>query len=452
MTSGQDTPFMRWLSECRTACDMRVRPLPWGESREWLYDGRTLSHRRNAFFRVVGCAVSAAGRRQSHLDQPLIDQPEIGVLGFLFHAKHGRPAVLVQAKPEPGNVGLVQAAPSVQATESNYRRRHGGRPTRFLGHFMPEGRPTSLSSSLQSEQGTVFLAKRNRNALADGRSPRAIPDGWRWFPLQEFLPALLVDSAVNSDARSVLASAPWRLLTHPTVPFGRWRGLSGFGEMMLRSWEAAGRHCTIIEAIASLRRLRDAAGIHVKTVPLSALHGWRFTGDALLNSSRRDLEFRAFSISCSTREVPHWDQPLAVTPDTGRAVLFCQERDGILQFLFRARSEVGFRGAFLYGPSWQEPQSSDLGRALLPHAQDPLPAEVLDETEPLLSLRQSDEGGRFYRSVSLYEIRRLPRRLRVDAHPSLVWLTLGQTERLLNRPLLVTNEGRTLVSMLLALL
>ncbi len=83
---------------------MTVREIPWRESREWHYRGGALEHTSGGFFCIVGVEATAAGR--ATLRQHQINQPEVGILGFLLQRRSGAPYLLIQAKTEPGNIGL----------------------------------------------------------------------------------------------------------------------------------------------------------------------------------------------------------------------------------------------------------------------------------------------------------------------------------------------------------
>ena len=426
-----------WLAAARGTCDMRTAEIPWARSREWVFDGGRLRHRGGSFFSVVGAGLRVGGARRDRYDQPLIDQPEIGILGFLVRRGPDGHEILVQAKPEPGNPGFVQAAPTVQATESNYRRRHGGDPTPYLSWFLPPG--PVLASSLQSEQGTRFLGKYNRNAVVvapDGAAVAGGPDH-AWFPATEVAARLLADFEVNTDARSVLATGPWGLLAADGRPFERWRGRGGLGETLLRSLEAGEDRCLLpdAQAVARLARLRAAAEFETERVDLRSLSWWEVTDTAIRPLQGDAFTVRQFAVACARREVPRWDQPLVASAREGRAALHCRDHGGVLHFLFRARPEIGFRERLQLGPTVQEPGDGFLD----------LPS-VRDEGPALLSTLHSEEGGRFFRCVNRYTIRLVEH----DGPPDVVPLALGQVRRLIGRPGFFSNEARSLVSMMLA--
>ena len=109
-------------------------------------------------------------------------------------------------------------APTVQATRSKYLRVHGGRPTMHLDHFTSPDR-RELSSSLQSEQGSRFLGKYNRNVTVKVGDDVEPSDDLQWFHFTSVQRALLTDFAVNTDARSTLVTTPWECLVPGRLPF-----------------------------------------------------------------------------------------------------------------------------------------------------------------------------------------------------------------------------------------
>src|SRR4051812_37672177 len=106
--------FTEWVSGMRASYTCRVESIPFSESTEWVFRDGALRHRTNRFFSIGAFA------RAGEPARPMIDQPEIGTLGFALHAaRSGELEILCHGKPEPGNTPIVQIAPSLQATQSN---------------------------------------------------------------------------------------------------------------------------------------------------------------------------------------------------------------------------------------------------------------------------------------------------------------------------------------------
>jgi oxidase EvaA len=440
-----------WLGAARQSCDMRVEQIPRARSSKWMYDGKRVFRDDGAFFSIVGASVNVDGRRQLHMEQPLIDQPEIGILGFLIRRERGTTRVLVQAKPEPGNVGLLQVAPTVQATESNYLRRHRGKPTPLLERFVAAAASDIVADSRQSEQGTRFLGKYNRNMIVASAVPSNDVDltGLAWCEIRALLSLLADDFQVNTDARSVLASAPWHELSDRR-PFGRWENRGGFGEALLRSFEAREGLSSTAAIVDQLTGMRRAATFQPIVVGLSELHGWYVDADRIAPVNGGGFAIRQFAVTTTSREVHSWDQPLITASGEQQIVLACQEHDGVLHLLFDARSELGFRERLQFGPTLQEdidsstPPLIDLVRFQLRGA--------LGRATLLMTCLQSDEGGRFFRCISRYSIRLLPAGQRLMVGDTFSWMTLGQVQQLIQSPGMFSNEARSAISMLLAYL
>ena len=139
-------------------------------------------------------------------DEPIINQPEIGFLGFITRVCGGVRYFLVQAKMEPGNINTLQLSPSLQATRSNFMQVHKGKRPLFLEYFNGEKPARVLTDQLQAEQGGRFFRKRNRNIVVEIEDDLALPAEFCWLTLGELKALLREDNIVNMDSRSVLST------------------------------------------------------------------------------------------------------------------------------------------------------------------------------------------------------------------------------------------------------
>lgn len=427
---------------------MRVQPIAFHQSKQWLIDGDRLRNRGGGFFSVIGARLVDHRTQRVLLHQPLIDQPEVGILGFALRQRGGTRELLVQAKAEPGNVGLLQAAPTVQATQSNYLRRHRGKKTLFLEWFREPRTVRIISDSLQSEQGTRFMGKYNRNMIVEvpARACAATPPMFEWFAARDVLAMLTHDFQINTDARSVLACSRWDDLIDGGEPFARWRGGGTFGERLLHSYRAQVSSTAIDQVLNRLKDLQRRCAMRTHVVGLHALQGWAIDDCVMRSLDGDSFEVRQFEIESAQREVPQWDQPLITSSHMGEIVLLCQVVDGALRFLFQARTEIGFRERVQFGPSVQwSPDVCDLENPL-----DRQLRTTLDRAREIAACMQSDEGGRFFRCVSRYRLCQVPDDEVIEPHERLAWMTLGEVEQLIARPGVFTNEARSAISMLLA--
>lgn len=418
-----------WFERVKVATDMRVSACDLDSSTQWSLSDREIRHRSGRFFTVTGIEwTSPEGERVSG---PLLKQTDVGTLGFLLEPADTGNVLLAYAKVEPGNVNTVQLAPTCQATESNLDRVHGGESPPFAD-FFTRRRNGFVYDVPQSEQGSRFLFKRNRNILAVGAGSSECPDTHRRLAVEHVLELSDVDFALNSDARSVLICSPWEVLTG-RAPFSRYPG--GFGADLAASAASGGggRLAQVEEEIEALRR--DVS--KPVTVGLDELDGWRITNSGLQPEAGRPFRVVQIQVEVGSREVPAWDQPIVDSCGEGLADLVCGRIDGVAHFLLRAIVEPGLHNGAQLGPSSQvEPGEQADGDGFLP-GQTSLVCECL----------HSEEGGRFYRDVNRFRL--FDAGDAFEAPPGYWWLTLGDIRRLLDKSGWLTNEARSALSLLL---
>ena len=72
--------------------------------------------------------------------------------------------------------------------------------------------------------------------------------------------------------------------------------------------------------------------------------------------------------------------------------------------------------------------------------------------DPDAQCLQSDEGGRFYRSITRYRVVEIGENVELPSSGFYCWLTLAQIHLLLKETGMVTNEARSAISLLLSYL
>ncbi|WP_170216411.1 NDP-hexose 2,3-dehydratase family protein [Allostella humosa] len=447
-----------WRAEQAHRSGFAVARRPLTQVARWTLGDDALAHDTGGFFRVLGIETRArddAGGPDMVERQPFIDQPEIGILGFLSRRKAGGRELLVQAKTEPGNIGAVQLAPTFQCTPSNYERRHAGTVAPYLDLFRDADAGAIVADARQSEQGSRFLGKRNRNMLVEvtqAQAPEPADAAWRWLPAADVLRLLAWDNVLNTDARSVLVSAPWdRLADGPA--FAGWRGRGGFGEAVAQSHAAAddAGEETSARLAAWLARHRAARQHLHARLPLAAIPGWRLAEAGLVPDIAAErpggFAVHGFDVRARDREVPEWQQPLVESTGEGTVTLLCQRRRGILHLLLRAIGEAGLANRVEVTASLQVAPG-----AAMPAPWRTLHAAAEDGRAAVrLACRQSEEGGRFFQDSNLYRVVELPEDMAVPMADDLRWATVRQFESLCRTPGTVTNEGRSAASLLLSL-
>ncbi|MEW1750141.1 NDP-hexose 2,3-dehydratase family protein [Streptomyces angustmyceticus] len=419
--------FHAWFEERQRTHALQVSRIPFGELRGWGFapGSGDLRHDSGRFFSIGGLRVRSDYGPVREWCQPIIHQPEIGVLGIAVREIDGVLHCLMQAKPEPGNVNAVQLSPTVQATKSNYTRVHGGSAVPYMECFVDPDPRRVLADVLQSEQGSWFYRKRNRNMVVEVGPEVEAGEDFCWVTLGQLGALLRRPNLVNMDARTVLSCIP------------DWRAGS--------STAHAGLHSdTEIRSWVTARRARHE--ITTEPLPLREAEGWRRSEEAISHESGRFFSIVAVDVRSHRREVPAWSQPLLEPHGLGMAALLVKRIGGVPHALLSARVEPGFLDVVELGPTVQcTPESY----AALPAGDRPRYLDVVRERRPertLFDAVLSEEGGRFRHARSRYLIIEVDEDFPTEAPEDFRWVTLRQVNELLKYSHHLNVQARTLIA------
>ncbi|MGF1462188.1 MAG: NDP-hexose 2,3-dehydratase family protein [Maricaulaceae bacterium] len=427
-----------WLDAARAASQLQIETIGLSDCAPWTLREGGLHHASGRFFAIRGVRAVPHSDGHAPVYLPLIDQPEVAWQGFIVRPRGaGDVEWLLQAKTEPGNVGGTQIAPSIQATRSNYKRVHQGQPTPFLHEF--ETSKARFSDAPHSEQGTRFLWKLNRNSIIavppDWTPPADGELRWIWASAQAVREALAADSFINTDARSVIASAPWSLLC-AGAPLFR-------SAALMRSFARAHTFGPALppKYFNQLAQGPDAT-VRCDFVPLDALPGWCWSENGLAPESH-GVGVGFIDVSAADREVARWRQPIITDTQTSECVLLVRpNKDEGVEVLLRPCSEPGFGVRREFGPSYYS------GRANAEAVEHLVRSKT---TQCVVEITQSDEGARFFKCMARYRVLWAPE---AEAAPRFekggIWVSLRLLQLFTLRAASTTNELRTLVSLLLS--
>ena len=433
------TELRAWLDAERATIQMIVKKVWAEESWPWFLNSHEFSRDDGRFFSII--------QRQNLF----INQPEVGILSFLLVRNSGAVFTLVQAKAEPGNVETTQIAPTIQATLSNYSRVHGGSETPYLSNLLSliQENNRVVNDSLQSEHGERFYKKLNRNitAFIDDYLPAV--EHYKWVPLTSVLETLMDDFAVNTDARSVLITSVWSELLDEgqeafSLPDSEWT------KRLKCSFAGESQITECLDLLNHFRWLHSLP--KTKSEPLLTESNLGLTS-SIVDKYDSDNRVEFFRITSNSREVPEWNQPLFVRDKPDRQVLLARPRGEGVEFLLSCRSEPGLANIAEFGASYassdsfegKSPLVTDVARSI---------RQIVDSTDPIVSVRQSDEGGRFLESICTYQIyfvSEIPSGFLAETLDSsgYIWVNLRTIQDLCLRGGTTTNELRSLVSLFL---
>lgn len=423
--------FFDWFREQSEQATYRVQPIPFAAMDGWHFEQPSrLVHKSGKFFSIEGIRFETDFGTVPTWDQPIINQPEIGILGIISKMFDGSRHFLMQAKMEPGTINFVQLAPTVQATRSNFTRVHQGKTPLYLEYFLDRSKSRFLVDQLQTEQASRFLFKRNRNMIVDVEDEVPVHSGFCWLTLGQIKNLLLYDNIVNMDARTVMScihlgnDGP----LPDGLPIGSW---NRFSDALFRSMRphAASRH-TLDEILSWLTELKASYNRRLSNVPLDHLREWVMTDYDIHHDHREYFSVVAVKVQAEGREVTSWTQPLLHHPGEGLNGFVLQRLDGVLHFLVRACLYPGNRDIFDLAPTvsrsnYRKQFGNSYQPPFLHLFRDPKP-EWIRYTSV-----QSEEGGRFLRYQNHYVILEAPETEQLEIPGNFIWMTLSQIHELI---------------------
>jgi dTDP-4-dehydro-6-deoxy-alpha-D-glucopyranose 2,3-dehydratase len=442
----------RWLAERRAANSYRVRRIPFAELDRWSFDPDTgnLGHDSGQFFTVEGMTARTDYGGVGEWSQPIINQPEIGILGILVKEIDGVIHCLMQAKMEPGNVNMVQLSPTIQATRSNLRRVHKGDAPRYLEYFTGEKRGRLIVDVLQSEQGAWFHAKRNRNMVVevDGDVPEH-PD-FRWVPLRQLCRLLAHDDLANMDTRTVLACMPIGVIDVLDAPPPAGQDAE-FTRALRRSFGETGAMHDASTQLSWFNEMKLRYDLAAQLVPLRGIRPWRRTDDEISREDGRYFGIVAVSVEASNREVARWTQPLLAPATVGVVAFLTKQINGVLHVLAHARVEAGYRDIVELAPTVQSAPESygHLPAAARPRYLDYVLSAPADRIR--FDAIQSDEGGRLLHARNRHLVVEVDDDFPVETPDDYAWLTVRQLMTFMQRSYHVNIQGRSMAACLYGL-
>ncbi len=403
--------ILAWLEERKSSQRVRIGMISLAECDPWEYDEGEGSIRRRdgSFFSICGVeAVWPDGRKSA---QPMILQPEIGYLGIVCKKIRGLWHFLMQAKIEPGNINHVQISPTIQATKSNFTRRHGGKEPPYLDLFRRMSRRDILVDQIQSEQSSRFLGKRNRNVII--RTEEDIPElpSHRWMTLGQIRACMRVDNLVNMDTRTVFSCMPYVFMMD---------SVRGYAPEFMKSMSSI-RHPDMIDIYLRANNYKMFQAPEIRRTPLLALPGWGFEGNRFRAEGGAPFDIVFCRLNIEGREVVRWNQPLFAARGKATFGLICRVREGKYEALVSLRPEAGCFDTVELGPSVQEEPGAEKTRDSVAEA---FFEKLGEERRVMTDVILSEEGGRFYHEQNRNVILRTEEEILFDPD-RYVWAALG---------------------------
>jgi len=321
----------------------------------------------------------------------------------------------------------------VQSTPANYMRLHGGADTPYVEWFLNH-RPGArwLEDTTQSDLGMRYLMKSKRQIVVECAPDVETRPGFVWASVEAVTEGLGRSAFFNIDLRSILSCTEWS--RQACNPFALWPQTPAARS----SLEAAPRDAVLGDVCARLDRRPSPA----RFVPVDSLENWTRTEHGLREvRERQGFAVEFYGVVAPGRERERWTQPLVNSNDAGHVLQLCREGASGLELLVRVVREPGLALGAGLAPS----------HVRYPGERSPRPPDVPASYRTLLATTESDEGGRFFRDASRYELALVDGEDGFDAaEHGMHWLTLAELKRFLRASNVCTIQLRGVASLLAA--
>ena len=356
----------KWIFKQKKINNIFIKKKNLDDLVNWKVSKDKIYHKTRKFFQIVGIRVFT-NLNKTTWDQPIMVQNENGILGIIRKKFNKEYKYLLQAKLEPGNINQLQLSPTVQATESNYKRVHGGKKTKFLEYFIKK---KFVVKSKQSEQGLRYLNKFNTNYLVDIKKKLQLPKNFKWFSKSELTYLIKQKNLINMDVISIFSCCIKK--NKKEIPIN--------SNKKIYEW---------------LARQNKKYRITYKKIPISNIKNWVFKKKDFFNIKKRHFSIIGLNIKSNCREVKNWDQPI-IAGKKGFAGFIVKKVNDTEHYLCRYILKPGLRGGKISCSANFSDIKDYKNNINIPSYEKKIIHFFFREKKYLYNNIHSDEGGRFY--------------------------------------------------------
>ena len=443
---------INWVKGQNNRVSVKINKISFSDLKSWHFDNdiSKLQHESGKFFSIDGLRVNTNYGNVKTWDQPIINQPEIGYLGFITKEFNGVLHFLLQAKIEPGNINFVQLSPTLQATKSNYTQVHQGKSPAYLDYFVNAKPNQILLDQLQSEQGARFLRKRNRNIIIKIEEDIILFENFVWCTLAQIKELMKQDNLVNMDTRTVISG----------IPYGTYTGLqmdlftlldknyttNSFEAKVIKSMLSSEFAINSFDSIINfVTRHKSFFELNIEKIPLSNITNWVINNYTIEHFEKKYFKIIAVEVSIGNREIKNWTQPMIEPSQEGICAFVCKEINAVLHFAVQAKLECGNFDIIEFAPTVQclTGNYRNLETSSIPFLDYVLKA---DANKIIFDNLQSEEGGRFYREQNRNMIVFAGEEFSEILPDNYIWMTLNQLNAFIKFNNYLNIQARSLLA------
>ena len=399
-----------WLKNQKKINKIEIKKKKINLLKDWIFNKNIIFHKSKNFFSIKPFLFQQKNKKQF---QPLIVQREHGILGIIKKKTDGKDFYLLQSKIEPGNINGIQISPTVQATKSNYLRKHGGKKTLFLNYFLKKQKKLKIISKIKlSEQGSRFLKKKNWNILLE-TDKLTIPykKNYCWFTREDIRYLINKRNILNMDTISVLSSAIKKNLNENKLNSNH----------NIRNM---------------LRKFDKKINFSRNIINFNDLKGWKIKKNSISDIKNKFFSIFFIDVVANFREVKKWEQPIISDHFSSLNGFLVSKVDNTMHYLLKIVHEPGFDQSKYTSTLFEKIFSFNSKKNIQF-------LSFFNKKNCLMDLVNSDEGGRFLNNQTRNMINEIKDFKKINLNKNFIWASHNQVIDLikLNK---ITIEARNL--------
>ncbi len=399
-----------WLKSQKKNNKIRIKKKKINLLRDWIFKDNIIFHKTNNFFSIKPFLFQQKNKKNF---QPLILQKEHGILGIIKQKKNGKDYYLLQSKIEPGNINGIQISPTVQATKSNYLRKHGGKKTLFLDYFLKQQKKLKIVSKIKlSEQGSRFLNKKNWNILLEtDKTNIPLKKNYCWLTKENIRYLINKKNMLNMDTISVLSSAIKKNLNE---------------NLLNSNNNLKNRLNQFDKKIKSTRKI----------ISFDNLKGWKIKKNSISDIKNKYFSIFFIDVFANLREVNKWEQPILSDHFSSLNGFLVSKINNTMHYLLKIIDEPGFDQSKYTSTIFEKNFSSNSRKNIKF-------LSFFNKRNCLMNLVNSDEGGRFLNNQSRNMISEIKDYKKINLNKKFIWASHNQVVSLIKQNK-ITIEARNL--------
>jgi len=399
-----------WLKSQKKNNKIRIRKKKIDLLKDWILKDNIIFHKSKNFFSIKAFLFQQKNKKRF---QPLIHQKEHGILGIIKQNKKGKDYYLLQSKIEPGNINGIQISPTVQATKSNYLRKHGGKKTLFLNYFLKQQKKIKIVSKIKlSEQGSRFLNKKNWNILLEtDKINIPLKKNYCWLTKENIRYLINKKNMLNMDTISVLSSAIKKNLNENLITSNN---------------NLKNRLNQFDKKIKSTRKI----------ISFDNLKGWKIKKNSISDIKKKYFSIFFIDVIANLREVNKWEQPILSDHSSSLNGFLVSKINNTKHYLLKIINEPGFDQS-KYTSTIFEKNFNLNSRKNIKFL------SFFKKNNCLMNLVNSDEGGRFLNNQTRNLINEIKDYKKINLNKNFIWASHNQVIDLIKQNK-ITIEARNL--------